>query len=142
MRMMKYKLCSGTATSRPRERRVRRVAAMAAVSAAAVAVGIGPVPSALAGTGLPRDLGTPPLIAVVTQTPTTPDGELLVKQGSLSATWNHEYSGVAEVAVASDEVNGPLIAAVTTSGELLVKQGSLSAAWNHERSGVDRKSVV
>ena len=65
--MARHEFRSMTTTSRLRGRRARRLVAMAAVSAAAVAVGIGPVPSALAASpGLPRDKGTPPLIAVVT----------------------------------------------------------------------------
>ena len=46
-----------------------------------------------------------PLITMVTTT-----GVVYGKQGTLSAPWIKEYSGVARVAVASDGTNGPLIA--------------------------------
>jgi hypothetical protein len=54
----------------------------------------------------------------------------------------HEYSGVAEVAVASDPTHGPLIAAVTDSGELLVKEGSLTASWDSEHSDTSQVAVA
>lgn len=82
------------------------------------------------------------MIAVVTQTTETPDGELLVKQGSLSAAWNDEYSGVNQVAVATDTANGPLIATLTAQGEMLVKEGTLTAGWDTEHTDTDQVAVA
>ena len=60
-----------------------------------------------------------PLIAVLLWS-----GELMVKEGSLTAPWNDEYSSAEEVSVASDTTNGPLIALTNDTGEVLVKEGN------------------
>jgi hypothetical protein len=121
---------------------MRRAALLMAVmtSAALAAAGVA-APAALASGPSPGTAATP-LIAVVTQTRTSVNGELLVKQGSLTAAWSREHGGVAQAAVATDPVHGPLIAAVTASGELLVKQGRLNAPWNHEHSGIYAVAVA
>lgn len=41
---------------------------------------------------------------------------------------------MAQIAVASDPVNGPLIAVLTDSGQVPVKEGSLTAKWHKVRS--------
>jgi len=83
--------------------------------------------------------GTPPLIGVLTTTP----GEVLVKQGGLSARWTDEFgSGVSQLAVASDPGHGALIGILTTSGEVLVKQGRLGARWTEEFTGVKQVAVA
>lgn len=68
-----------------------------------------------------------PLIAVLTWS-----GELMVKEGSLTAPWNDEYGSAEEVSVASDTASGPLIAVTNGTGEVLAKEGSLTAGWNDE----------
>jgi hypothetical protein len=85
-----------------------------------------------------------PLIAVLLWS-----GEPMVKEGSLSAPWNDEYSSAVEVSVASDPANGPLIGIVTEGtvtnpydNEAYVKEGSLTAGWNNEYSGVEQLTVA
>ena len=77
------------------------------------------------------------LIAAVTFS-----GELLVKEGSLTAVWNHEHRDVHGVAVASDSTYGPLIAAVTSSGGLLVTEGSTGGGVDDEYRNPDRVAVA
>jgi hypothetical protein len=81
--------------------------------------------------------GASPLLGVLTT-----GGQALVKDGSLSAPWVTETSGVAQVAVANDAANGPLVAVLTTGGQVLVKEGSLSATWVTEASGVAQVAVA
>jgi hypothetical protein len=64
------------------------------------------------------------------------DGELMVKEGSLTANWNHEHNGAQQIAVASDAVNGPLIGILNSDDQLLVKERSLTANWNNEHNDV------
>lgn len=61
----------------------------------------------------------------------TTDNHALVKEGSLSASWVTENSGVVQVVVADDRIG-----IVTTAGSAYVKEGGLSAAWVHELDGV------
>jgi hypothetical protein len=77
-----------------------------------------------------------PLIAALTGS-----GELMVKEGSLTAKWNHEHSDVEQIAVASDPVKGPLIG-IIADAEAMVKEGSLTAKWNHEHSDAFEISVA
>ena len=69
-------------------------------------------------------------------------GVAYVKEGGLSAPWVQEYSGVSQLAVASDPVNGPLIGVLTTGGVLYVKEGSLYAPWVKEATGVSQISLA
>ncbi len=69
-------------------------------------------------------------------------GVAYVKEGGLSAPWVDEYSGVSQIAVASDPVNGPLIGVLTTGGVLYVKEGGLSAPWVKEATGVSQIAVA
>jgi hypothetical protein len=71
---------------------------------AALAAGGATARSAFAGTA------TPPMVGTVETT----NSSVLVKEG-LSASWDHEYSGAAQVAVATDLAHSPLIAVRTTS---------------------------
>ena len=68
-------------------------------------------------------------------------GNALVKQGGLSAPWVTQYGGVAQMAVASDPVNGPLIAVLTGGGEVFAKEGA-SGAWIEEFSGAVQVAVA
>jgi hypothetical protein len=61
----------------------------------------------------------------------TTDNHALVKEGSLSASWVTEDSGVVQVAVSGDRIG-----IVTTAGSAYVKEGGLSASWVHELDGV------
>jgi hypothetical protein len=97
-----------------------------------VALGVA-APSALAANAGGK--ATPPLIGILFLNESN-SIKALVKEGSLTAKWNHELSGVQEIAVASDPTNGPLIAALTDSGEAMVKEGSLTAGWNEEHNDV------
>jgi hypothetical protein len=71
-----------------------------------------------------------PLIAIETQ-----ELQALVKEGSLTARWNHEHNGIEQIDVASSPASGPLIGVLTESGRALFKEGSLTAAWNDEWNG-------
>jgi hypothetical protein len=93
----------------------------------------GPITGALQ-VAVASDASNGPLIAVLTGS-----GQLLVKEGSVTAPWHAEYTGVLNLyggfAVASDPSNGPLIGLITDSGQALVKEGSLSALWTTEETG-------
>jgi len=79
---------------------------------------------------------------VVTQTRTTPEGDLLVKEGSLTAGWHSEHNEVFQVAVASDPARGPLIGIQTYTSDVLAKEGRLSAAWSLEHSDTAQVAVA
>ena len=70
----------------------------------------------------------------------TPSGGFYVKEGGLSTSWvQEEASGVQQIALASDGVNGPLIGFVNSAGAFYVKEGGLSAPWvQEEASGCSR----
>jgi hypothetical protein len=61
------------------------------------------------------------------------NGAFLVKDGSLTASWNDELNcpTSASIAVASDAANGPLIG-VVCQGNAAVKEGSLTSEWYQE----------
>jgi len=63
-------------------------------------------------------------------------GTFYAKQGSLSAPWVEERTGVKAIALANDSTNGPLIGYLSTSGTFYAKQGSLSAPWVEQGTGV------
>jgi surface antigen len=84
-----------------------------------------------------KDLSASPVIGVVTS-----NGEVLAKEGSLSASWTDEYNGASSVAVATDSTHGPLIAVLTSSGKVLAKEGSLSASWTDEYNGASSVAVA
>ncbi len=78
-----------------------------------------------------------PLIGVLTT-----KGEAMVKQGALTAPWDDEFAGVAQLVVATDPTHGPLIGVLTTKGEAMVKQGALNAPWDDEFAGVARVNMA
>jgi hypothetical protein len=87
-----------------------------------------------------------PLIAL-----TNYSGEVLVKEGNLTAGWNNEWAAdnAAYVVVASDPANGPLIGIVTEGtvtdpfdNEAYVKEGGLDAGWHAEYAGVEQLTVA
>lgn len=86
-----------------------------------------------------------PLIGLVTSSGPN-EFEALVKEGSLTAGWNHEFADVNSVTLASDRVHGPLIGVLPFAGsntsDAMVKEGSLTAAWNNEHSNVIQLAVA
>src|ERR1700721_418337 len=105
---------------------MRRATVILATVAAVLTAGGAAAPGALAAPAGGGQSAAPLLIGMVSGS-----GEAMVKQ-DMDSPWNDEYSDVEQVAVASDPVNGPLIAVTNGTGEVLVKQGSLSAGWNDE----------
>ena len=89
----------------------------------------------------PHDVVAPPAAPSVIGTLTN-GGTVLAKEGGLGAAWVTEYSGVSQIAVASDGTNGPLIAVLTNGGTVLAKEGGLGAAWVTEYSGVSQIAVA
>ncbi|BEL10832.1 hypothetical protein Q0Z83_090230 [Actinoplanes sichuanensis] len=65
------------------------------------------------------------------------NGTALVKEGSLSAGWVNEYSGVQQVVVDGDRVG-----VLTTDGRALVKEGGLSAGWTTQYTGVKQLALA
>ncbi len=82
------------------------------------------------------------LIGVVLFAPDHDLGDLLAKEGSLSARWHSEHIDVFRAAVASDPVHGPLIGVQTYFSDVLVKEGSLSASWNTEHASTTQVAVA
>jgi hypothetical protein len=62
------------------------------------------------------------------------NGAAYVKQGGLAFGWAQQYGGVSQIAVASDQVNGRLVAVLTGSGEVFARYGT-SGAWVDEGGG-------
>ena len=63
-------------------------------------------------------------------------GTFYAKQGSLSAPWVEQGTGVTAIALASDVTDGPLVGYLTTSGAFYVRDGGLSAPAVEEETGV------
>ena len=63
-------------------------------------------------------------------------GTFYAKQGSLSAPWVEQGTGVTAIALASDATDGPLVGYLTTSGAFYVREGGLSAPAVEEETGV------
>ena len=80
---------------------------------------------------------TPPLIGVLTTS-----GNVYAKVGGLSAGWVLETTGIKQIAVANDPVNGSLIAVLTTGGDVYAKEGGLSAGWVLESTGDSQVAVA
>ena len=83
-----------------------------------------------------------PLIAALLFSPDESLGDLLVKEGSLTALWDNEHDEVFQAAVASDPILGPLIGIQTYASDVLAKEGSLTALWDTEHSDTSRVAVA
>jgi len=71
----------------------------------------------------------------------TTAGVMYAKEGSLTAGWTKEYTGAAQMAVASDPVTGALIG-MLSAGVAYAKQGGLSTPWTNESFGVTQVAVA
>jgi hypothetical protein len=65
-----------------------------------------------------------PLVGEVDQ-----NGTAYVRYGSLTAPLAGEWAGATQIAVASDPVNGPLIAVISNAGNVYAKEGATGAQW-------------
>jgi hypothetical protein len=117
---------------------MRAMIAGLAVAAVTAALALAAGPAALAGP-VPDGEAAPPLIGMVNGS-----GEVIAKEGSLTAGWNDEWpDNAAYVVAASDSAGGPQIGVVTEGtvtnpydNEAMVKEGSLGAGWNDEYGNV------
>ncbi|BEL11697.1 hypothetical protein Q0Z83_098880 [Actinoplanes sichuanensis] len=66
----------------------------------------------------------------------TADGVAYVKEGTLGATWEKEYSGVKQLVLAGDRIG-----VLTNDGVALVKEGHLGAAWVTEQTGIKQLAL-
>ena len=71
----------------------------------------------------------------------TSSGTVLAKEGGLKAPWVTETTGAAQVAVASDPANGPLLG-VLSGNTVLAKEGGLKAPWVTETTGAAQVAVA
>jgi hypothetical protein len=69
------------------------------------------------------------------------NGNAWVIQGSLAATPDLELNQAQEISVATDTVNGPLIAA-DVNDTVIAKEGSLTAGWDIEATGIPQVQVA
>jgi hypothetical protein len=92
--------------------------------------------------GVATDTKHGSLIAAVLFSPDHDSGDLLVKEGSLSASWNLEHINVFNVSIASDAALGPMIGLQTFTPAVLVKIGKLTAPWNHEHANTVQVAVA
>jgi len=70
----------------------------------------------------------------------TTSGAFYVKEGSLTARWVEERTGVKEIALANGGTDGPLIGYLSTSGAFYAKEGSLTGSWVEQAA--DAKAVA